>query len=126
MKDKAKTYLLDSHNEFEFEIGTEPVSNQLESCVTQLSVNQTAHSIAEFHPRDLIMAASSKFSHDLSNVSSGEPPNLIISYQQSFLNLGSSCVHILNIMFIFYYNKVYQEIYRSRSKARASGYCELL
>jgi hypothetical protein len=53
MKDKAKTYLLDSHNEFEFEIGTKPVSNQLESCVTQLSVNQTAHFVAEFPPRDL-------------------------------------------------------------------------
>ena len=61
-KDKAKTYLLDSHNEFEFEIGTGAVSNQLESCVTQLSVNQTAHFVAELPPRDLIMAASCEFS----------------------------------------------------------------
>ncbi|ONM41053.1 Small RNA 2'-O-methyltransferase [Zea mays] len=69
-KDKAKTYLLESHNEFEFEIGTGVVSNQLESCVTQLSVNQTARFVAELPPRDLIMAASCEFSHDLSNVSS--------------------------------------------------------
>jgi hypothetical protein len=61
-KDKAKTYLLESHNEFEFEIGTGAVSNQLESCVTQLSVNQTARFVAELPPRDLIMAASCEFS----------------------------------------------------------------
>uniref|UniRef100_A0A804QER2 HEN1 double-stranded RNA binding domain-containing protein n=1 Tax=Zea mays TaxID=4577 RepID=A0A804QER2_MAIZE len=83
-KDKAKTYLLESHNEFEFEIGTGAVSNQLESCVTQLSVNQTARFVAELPPRDLIMAASCEFSHDLSNVSSGEPPKLLILFQQSF------------------------------------------
>ena len=100
MKYKAKTYLLDSHNEFEFEIGTEPVTNQLESCVTQLSVNQTAHFVAEFPPRDLIMAASSEFSHDLSNVSSGEPSNLIILYQQSFLNIGSSCTHFKHYVYV--------------------------
>ncbi|KAG2640102.1 hypothetical protein PVAP13_2KG070400 [Panicum virgatum] len=70
MKDKAKIYLLESHNEFEFEIGTGAVSNQLESCVTQLSVNQAACFIAELPPRDLILAAASEFSHELSNVSS--------------------------------------------------------
>ncbi|RLM86804.1 small RNA 2' [Panicum miliaceum] len=69
MKDKAKIYLLESHNEFEFEIGTGAVSNQLESCVTQLSVNQAACFIAELPPRDLILAAASEFSHELSNVS---------------------------------------------------------
>jgi len=70
MKDKAKIYLLESHNEFEFEIGTGAVNNQLESCVTQLSVNQAACFIAELPPRDLILAAASEFSHELSNVSS--------------------------------------------------------
>ncbi|KAK8458933.1 hypothetical protein SEVIR_2G046600v4 [Setaria viridis] len=69
MKDKAKKYLLESHNEFEFEIGTGAVGNQLESCVTQLSVNQSACFVAELPPRDLILAAASEFSHDLSNVS---------------------------------------------------------
>ncbi|KAG2631798.1 hypothetical protein PVAP13_2NG047950 [Panicum virgatum] len=69
MKDKAKIYLLESHNEFEFEIGTGAVNNQLESCVTQLSVNQAACFIAELPPRDLILAAASEFSHELSNVS---------------------------------------------------------
>ncbi|CAL5078461.1 unnamed protein product [Urochloa decumbens] len=69
MKDKAKKYLLESHNEFEFEIGTGAVGNQLESCVTQLTVNQAACFVAELPPRDLILAAASEFSHDLSNVS---------------------------------------------------------
>jgi len=85
MKDKAKIYLLESHNEFEFEIGTGAVNNQLESCVTQLSVNQAACFIAELPPRDLILAAASEFSHELSNVSRGEPPNLIILFKQLFL-----------------------------------------
>lgn len=83
-KDKAKTYLLESRNEFEFEIGMGAVSNQLESCVTQLSVNQSACFVAELPPWDLIMAAASDSSHELSNISSGEPPNLIILFQQSF------------------------------------------
>jgi hypothetical protein len=61
MKDKAKIYL--------FEIGTCAVSNQLESCVTQLSVNQAACFIAELPPRVGILAAASEFSHELSNVS---------------------------------------------------------
>ncbi|KAL6647009.1 hypothetical protein ACP70R_014446 [Stipagrostis hirtigluma subsp. patula] len=69
MKDKAKTYLLESNNEFEFEIGTGAVSNLLESCVTQLSVNQTARFLAELPPRDLILAAGSDFAHDLSKIS---------------------------------------------------------
>ncbi|CAN6181343.1 unnamed protein product [Urochloa humidicola] len=69
MKDKAKKYLLESHNEFEFEIGTGAVGNQLESCVTQLTVNQAACFVAELPPRDLILAAASEFSNGLSNVS---------------------------------------------------------
>ncbi|WVZ62005.1 hypothetical protein U9M48_011805, partial [Paspalum notatum var. saurae] len=69
MKDKAKTYLLESLNEFEFEIGTGAVSNQLESCVTQLSVNQTALFVAELPPRNLILAAASEFSREISNIS---------------------------------------------------------
>ncbi|KAF8732208.1 hypothetical protein HU200_016183 [Digitaria exilis] len=68
-KDKVKRYMLESHAEFEFEIGTGAVGNQLESCVTQLSVNQAACFVAELPPRDLILAAASEFSHDLSNVS---------------------------------------------------------
>lgn len=77
-KDKVKRYMLESHAEFEFEIGTGAVGNQLESCVTQLSVNQAACFVAELPPRDLILAAASEFSHDLSNVSRGGPPGLII------------------------------------------------
>ncbi|XP_006657468.1 small RNA 2'-O-methyltransferase [Oryza brachyantha] len=69
VKDKAKRYLLESNNEFEFEIGTGTVRNQLESCVTQLSVNQSACFIAELPPTDLILATATKFSHDLSKIS---------------------------------------------------------
>ncbi|KAG8083655.1 hypothetical protein GUJ93_ZPchr0016g2580 [Zizania palustris] len=68
VKDKAKSYLLESNNEFEFEIGIGAVRNQIESCVTQLSVNQTACFVAEMPPRDLILAAATEFSDDLSKI----------------------------------------------------------
>ena len=83
-KDKAKTYLLESLNEFEFEIGTCAVSNQLESCVTQLSVNQTALFVPELPPRNLILAAASEFSREISNISRGEPLDLIVFSKQPF------------------------------------------
>ncbi|KAK3124509.1 hypothetical protein QOZ80_7BG0587580 [Eleusine coracana subsp. coracana] len=69
MKDTAKTYSLEENNEFEFEIGAGAVISQLESCVTQLSVNQTACFIAELPPTDSILAAASEFSNELSNIS---------------------------------------------------------
>ncbi|XP_052162550.1 small RNA 2'-O-methyltransferase [Oryza glaberrima] len=69
VKDKTNRYMLESNNEFEFEIGTGAVKNQIESCVSQLSVNQSACFIAELPPRDLILAAANEFSHDLSKIS---------------------------------------------------------
>jgi hypothetical protein len=93
MKDKAKKYLLESHSEFEFEIGTGAVGNQLESCVTQLSVNQSACFVAELPHRDLILAAASEFSHDLSNVSRGEPPDRIILFSNLFEPGCSTCTY---------------------------------
>uniref|UniRef100_A0A0E0Q4F0 Small RNA 2'-O-methyltransferase n=1 Tax=Oryza rufipogon TaxID=4529 RepID=A0A0E0Q4F0_ORYRU len=69
VKDKTNRYTLESNNEFEFEIGTGAVKNQIESCVSQLSVNQSACFIAELPPKDLILAAANEFSHDLSKIS---------------------------------------------------------
>ncbi|TVU41504.1 hypothetical protein EJB05_15030 [Eragrostis curvula] len=69
MKDASKTYMLETNNEFEFEIGAGAVNNLLESCVTQLSVNQTACFIAELPSMDLILAAASESSHELSRIS---------------------------------------------------------
>jgi small RNA 2'-O-methyltransferase len=98
MKDAAKTYLLEVNNEFEIEIGVGAVISQLESCVTQLSVNQTACFDAELPPMDLILAAASEFSHELSNISRGE---LLMSIPHTFslpfvniLNWGCSIMYI--------------------------------
>lgn len=68
-KDKKKKYLLEVNNEFEFEIGAGAVRNQLESCVTQLSVDQSACFVDELSDRDLILAAASELSPDLSKIS---------------------------------------------------------
>jgi hypothetical protein len=80
MKDKQKRYILEANNEFEFEIGAGAVRNQLESCVTQLSVDQSACFVDELTDRDLILAAASELSPDLSKISRGE---LLISVAQS-------------------------------------------
>lgn len=69
MKDKRKRYILEVNNEFEFEIGAGAVRNQLESCVTQLSVNQSARFVDELSDRDLFLAAASELSPDLSKIS---------------------------------------------------------
>ena len=80
MKDKRKRYLLEVNNEFEFEIGAGAVRNQLESCVTQLSVNQSACFIDELSDRDLILAAASELSPDLSKICRGELSILIAQF----------------------------------------------
>ncbi|XP_074570629.1 small RNA 2'-O-methyltransferase isoform X2 [Curcuma longa] len=51
-------YPLESEDEFEFEVGTGAVINQIEACVTQLSVNQTALFVTDIPSRDLILAAA--------------------------------------------------------------------
>lgn len=57
---------LESKDEFEFEIGTGAVIHQLESCVTQMSVNQTARFIMELPSKDLILAACGEAAKTLS------------------------------------------------------------
>lgn len=63
---------LESKDEFEFEIGTGTVIHQLESCVTQMSVNQAACFVTEMPSQDLILAASGEAAKDLSLLSLGE------------------------------------------------------
>lgn len=50
--------LIERRNDFEFEIGTGAVINQLEACVTQLSVSQTALFVTPLPSRELLLAAS--------------------------------------------------------------------
>ncbi|XBI99118.1 hypothetical protein VPH35_019266 [Triticum aestivum] len=69
MKDSRTRYLLEVNNEFEFEIGAGAVRNQLESCATQLSVNQSACFVDQLSDRDLSLAAASELSLDLSKIS---------------------------------------------------------
>uniref|UniRef100_A0A453BLH3 Small RNA 2'-O-methyltransferase n=1 Tax=Aegilops tauschii subsp. strangulata TaxID=200361 RepID=A0A453BLH3_AEGTS len=68
MKDSRKRYLLEVNNEFEFEIGAGAVRNQLESCATQLSVNQSACFVDQLSDRDLSLAAACELSLDLSKI----------------------------------------------------------
>ncbi|KAF7008494.1 hypothetical protein CFC21_023236 [Triticum aestivum] len=68
MKDSRKRYLLEVNNEFEFEIGAGAVRNQLESCATQLSVNQSACFVDQLSDRDLSLAAACELSPDLSKI----------------------------------------------------------
>lgn len=53
--------LLERRDDFEFEIGTGAVINQLEACVTQLSVNQTTLFVTTLPSRDLLLAASGEY-----------------------------------------------------------------
>uniref|UniRef100_A0A8R7PAT5 Small RNA 2'-O-methyltransferase n=1 Tax=Triticum urartu TaxID=4572 RepID=A0A8R7PAT5_TRIUA len=69
MKDSRTRYLLEVNNEFEFEIGAGAVRNQLESCATQLSVNQSACFVDQLSDRDLSLAAAGELSLDLSKIS---------------------------------------------------------
>ncbi|XP_042421447.1 small RNA 2'-O-methyltransferase-like isoform X2 [Zingiber officinale] len=51
-------YYLESKDEFEFEVGTGAVIYQIEACVTQLSVNQTAQFVTDIPSRDVILVAA--------------------------------------------------------------------
>lgn len=57
---------LESNDEFEFEIGAGAVINQLEACVTQLSVNQSAQFIIELPSKHLILATAGESAKHLS------------------------------------------------------------
>ncbi|WVZ50271.1 hypothetical protein U9M48_001543, partial [Paspalum notatum var. saurae] len=80
---------------FEFEIGTGAVSNQLESCVTQLSVNQTALFVAELPSRHLILAAPSEFLREISNISRGAHVHTLnILVENCFLEFSAKVLQV--------------------------------
>ena len=95
MKDSRTRYLLEVNNEFEFEIGAGAVRNQLESCATQLSVNQSACFVDQLSDRDLSLAAACELSPDLSKICRGELP-ISIAQSDSYLRLLESGFNILS------------------------------
>ncbi|KAL5727335.1 hypothetical protein ACHQM5_000545 [Ranunculus cassubicifolius] len=60
--------VVESCNEFEFEIGTGAVSPLLELCVTQMSTDQTASFATELPPKNLIMAAAGDHAWSISQL----------------------------------------------------------
>ncbi|XP_058100049.1 small RNA 2'-O-methyltransferase isoform X2 [Magnolia sinica] len=57
---------LESKDEFEFEIGAGAINQQLETCVTQMSLDQSARFTTELPSRDLILGASGESAEALS------------------------------------------------------------
>ncbi|GMN54677.1 hypothetical protein TIFTF001_023794 [Ficus carica] len=62
--------LLESSDEFEFEIGSRSVISQLEAAVTQMTVGQSAFLRIDFPPQDFILAAADDSERILSLLSS--------------------------------------------------------
>lgn len=61
--------VIDSKEEFEFEVGTGAVTNQLEAAVTQLSVNQATQFFTALPSRDLLFAAAGDSAENLAKLS---------------------------------------------------------
>lgn len=68
-KDTTLKEVLESKDVFEFEIGTGAVISELESCVSQLTVNQSAQFVVEAPSRDLIFSAAGQVAKHLSQLS---------------------------------------------------------
>ncbi|KAJ0975736.1 hypothetical protein J5N97_017701 [Dioscorea zingiberensis] len=83
-KDGHLIEILESNDEFEFEIGTGSVTGPLEACITQLSINQSAKFITELPPKDLILAASAKSDVLLSQLS---PNNCLLEFSVKILRV---------------------------------------
>lgn len=64
--------LLESSDEFEFEIGSRSVISQLEAAVTQMTVGQSAFLRIDLPPQDFILAAADDSERILSLLSSSE------------------------------------------------------
>ncbi|OAY71500.1 Small RNA 2'-O-methyltransferase, partial [Ananas comosus] len=60
--------VLESNDEFEFEVGTGAVISQIEACVTQLSINQAANFVIEAPSREIILAAAGESANRLSQL----------------------------------------------------------
>ncbi|WOK94764.1 small RNA 2'-O-methyltransferase isoform X1 [Canna indica] len=61
-------YHLESKDEFEFEVGTGAVTYQIETCVSQLSVNQSAVFVMDMPSKDLILAVAGEAVKHLSEI----------------------------------------------------------
>ncbi|KAJ6802184.1 small RNA 2'-O-methyltransferase-like [Iris pallida] len=68
-KEEPLKEVIERNDEFEFEVGSGAVINQLEVSATQLSVNQSAQFTIELPSRDLILAAAAESSKRLSHLS---------------------------------------------------------
>ncbi|XP_042520731.1 small RNA 2'-O-methyltransferase isoform X2 [Macadamia integrifolia] len=75
---------LESSDEFEFEVGTGAVIPEVEACVTQMSMNQSAHFNTELPPRDFIFAAAGDSAKSMSLLSMGA---CFLEYSISLLRL---------------------------------------
>lgn len=67
--------VLESSNEFEFEIGAGAVIPQLEAVVTQMSIGQSACFKMVMAPKEFVLAAAVDSTSSLSLLSSGELPS---------------------------------------------------
>lgn len=76
-KDTTVKEVLESRDVFEFEMGTGAVISELESCVSQLIVNQSARFVVEVPSRCLIFSAAGQAAKQLSQLSLGELPSVL-------------------------------------------------
>lgn len=81
IESEKKRELLESSDEFEFEIGSRSVISQVEAAVTQMTVGQSAFLCMNLPPQDFVLAAADDSGSILPLLSSGElfssPCNLI-------------------------------------------------
>ncbi|KAI0495708.1 hypothetical protein KFK09_022011 [Dendrobium nobile] len=83
-KDTTLKEVLESKDSFEFEIGTGAVISELESCVSQLTVNQSAKFVVEVPSRDLIFSAAGQAATHLSQLSLN---NYFLEYSVKLLDV---------------------------------------
>jgi hypothetical protein len=77
-EDEHMKEILESSDEFEFEIGVGAVIPHLEEVVTQLSVGQSACFKTDLAPKEFILAAAVDSARNFSLLSSGELPSPFI------------------------------------------------
>lgn len=83
-KDTTFKEVLESKDVFEFEIGTGAVISELESCVSQLTVNQSARFVVEVPSRYLIFSAAGQAAKQFSQ----------LSLENCFLDYSVKLLHV--------------------------------
>lgn len=86
-REKDLNQILETKDEFEFEIGTGAVIHQLDACIVQMSMNQTANFMIKIPSRDLILAVAFESAGSIS--------------QSSLCEFTSLILHVLNVYFKF-------------------------